>query len=229
MSDKKTLIVILVVVVMGLVLTWYVVQTPSELTISTDSEYIDKVTSIDNINIDRDFKYVSKGWPMGLSVTQTSAIGLSPEPYEILVKEPKYISDQVLYGYLILGNSEDNKISFVVDDLESEQHVLYVDKNNNEDLADDGSPYSNQGTGKLATIIFLNIDVISLAGEKIVRPYKLWFFINESSGKKRPRFYTRCHYKGQIMIGDLTSKSNGTYQIMQRLIKLIRIFRHQGI
>jgi len=150
------------------------------------------------INIDKDFEYVSKGHPLGLSVGQTQAVGLKPSPYETLQKEPVYGADEVVYGYIPLGNSGDTKISFAIDSSEDGKAVAYVDTNNNEDLTDDGPPHPNQGTGKFAALISLNVEVISASGKKIMRPYQFWFWIDASDS---PRFYTRCHYRGQVSIG----------------------------
>jgi hypothetical protein len=151
------------------------------------------------INIDEDFEYVPQGWPLGLSVGQTPAVGTSARSYEALVKEPEYGSGQVLYGYIPLGNSNDSNISFAVDTSSINNWVLYVDTNNNEDLTDDGPPRENEGTGKLAALISLHVEVITVSGETIVRPYQLWFWLTESES---PLFYTRCHYRSQISIGE---------------------------
>ena len=150
------------------------------------------------INIDKDFQYVSKGYPLGLSVGQTPAVGLNASPYETLRKEPAYGTGEVRYGYIPLGNSDDTKISFALVSSEEGKLVAYVDTNNNEDLTDDGPPCKNQGTGKFAALISLHVEVISSSGKKIKRPYQLWFWISASDS---PRFYTRCHYRGQISIG----------------------------
>lgn len=152
------------------------------------------------IDLYRDFTFVPQGWPLGLSVGQTSAGGLDYKPYETLQREPKYHSPEVLYGYLSLGNGEDPQITFVIDELERPTWVLYVDKNNNEDLTDDGPPHRNEGTLKLAANVSLDIDIVTSAGQKTKQPYKLWFWVNESNGEKWPRFYATCHYTGQISI-----------------------------
>lgn len=152
-----------------------------------------------SINIDKFFEYVSKGGPLGLSVGQTPAVGLSTKPYEVLNKEAEYGSGQVLYGYIPLGNSDDPNISFAVDRSSSDNWVIYIDTNNNEDLTDDGPPRSNEGTGKFAALISLHVEVISASGDKTVRPYQLWFWLAKS---EFPRFYTRCHYRSQISIGE---------------------------
>jgi serine/threonine protein kinase len=152
------------------------------------------------IDLYRDFKFVAQGWPLGLSVGQTSAGGLDYKPYETLIREPLYRSPEVLYGYFELGNGDDSRITFVIDELEQPTWRLYVDKNNNEDLTDDGPPYSNQGTLKLATNVSLDIDIMTSTSQKMKQPYKLWFWVNEFDGKKWPRFYATGHYMGQISI-----------------------------
>ena len=153
------------------------------------------------INIDRDFEYIPKGWPLGLSVGQTSVPALNTSPHGLLSKEPEYKSEEVLYGFLALGNAEDNEFTFVLDDLESENWIVYFDKNNNEDLTDDGPPLKNQGTGKFANILSLEVQVLLQSGDRLSREYKLWFWVNERDGHKYPKFYSRCHYRKNLNIG----------------------------
>lgn len=151
-----------------------------------------------HINIYRDFKYVPSGWPMGLSVGQTDAAGLKTVPFETLKREPAYSSPKPLYGYMRLGNSDDPLVSFALDKVESRQWELYVDKNNNEDLTDDGAPIENQGTLKMAATVELEIDTVMPDGKVIKAPYKLWFFTNTGG----PHFYATCHYAGKVRIGE---------------------------
>lgn len=160
------------------------------------------------INIDRDFEYIPKGWPLGLSPRQPSAPSLKtiPQslkttPHELLSKEPEYESEEVLYGFLTLGNAEDDEFTFVLDDLESETWIVHFDKNNNEDLTDDGVPLKNQGTGKFATILSLEVPVLLQSGERLSRQYKLWFWIKERDDGKYLKFYSRCHYRKDLRIG----------------------------
>ncbi|RMF92930.1 MAG: hypothetical protein D6736_02625 [Nitrospinota bacterium] len=151
-----------------------------------------------DIDIYRQFTFVHRGFPLGLSVGQSTAGGLSPRPYEKLRREPRYRSSQVLYGYLPLGNGEDTRISFVVDELEQPAWTLYVDRNNNEDLTDDGPPLHNQGTGRLATEISLPVEVVTAEGTRILTPYQIWFWID--ARRMLPYFYTRCYYRGQLLL-----------------------------
>ncbi len=153
------------------------------------------------INIDRDFEYIPKGFPLGLSTGQTSASALQTAPHEILSKEPEYKSEEVLYGFLALGNTEDNEFTFVIDDLESETWIVHFDKNNNEDLTDDGPPLKNEGTGQFAAILSLEVPVLLQSGDRLSRQYRLWFWIKERGGRKYAKFYSRCHYRMNLNMG----------------------------
>jgi len=156
------------------------------------------------VNVDRDFKYVPKESPLGLPFRQTAASALKKTPYERLSREPQYKSQKVQYGFLKLGNAKDNKYTFVIDDLESDTWIGYFDKNNNEDLTDDGPPLKNQGSGKFATMLALEVPVVFPRKRKPVnRPYNLWFSINNDGAK----FYSRCHYTGHVEVGEVITRT----------------------
>jgi|ETNmetMinimDraft_35_1059890.scaffolds.fasta_scaffold91436_1 hypothetical protein len=152
------------------------------------------------VDIYSQFTYVKKGFPLRLAAGHSIAIGLAGKPYEKLKRQPKYLSKKVLHGFLPLGNGQDRRISFVLDDLDKQTWSVWVDRNNNEDLTDDGGPIRNQGTGKMAAAFDVMIDV---AGPRSVaqRPYRVWFFVNQSGGKNWPRFYAQCYYGAWIRIG----------------------------
>jgi thiol-disulfide isomerase/thioredoxin len=150
-----------------------------------------------NLNIDRDFQYVPEGFPMGLGVGQTEAPPLDDHPPKSLSAEPKYHSPKVRYGYLLLGNSKDNRFTFALDDLEEKTFIAYFDRNNNGDLTDDGPPTQNQGTGEFAAIFEADVPIVLASGETVRRPYKFWLWGDENGAQ----FYTRCHYKAQVDIG----------------------------
>ncbi len=153
------------------------------------------------VDIYKDFYYEDSGWPFGMSAGQTRAAGMSPDPYEYISREPSYRSPKVLYGYIALGNSDDNHFNFALDGVGTSEWDLYVDKNNNKDLTDDGPPYKNEGTGKFAALISLEFEVINSKRQTILQPYKFWFWIDENKrGQKSPFFYSRCHYIGQLTI-----------------------------
>lgn len=153
------------------------------------------------INIDEDFAYVPDGWPFRLSQGQTSVTGLNPEPFETLSAEPEYKADQISYGYVSLGNSDDPKLSFAVTVTPDDEYSVYFDANNNENLTDDGPPQVNQGSGRFAAAIALDVEVLSGSGEKRYRPYRLWLWLPKSGS---PRMYSRCHHRGRIVIDGKT-------------------------
>ncbi|MBI5561333.1 MAG: hypothetical protein HY894_00530 [Deltaproteobacteria bacterium] len=149
-----------------------------------------------HINIYRDFDYAPTGWPMGLSSGQTRAAGLSDAPMEALVRQPVYSSPKPLYGYLRLGNTEDTTVSFVLDEVEKPGWALYVDRNNNEDLTDDGAPVRNKGTLKMSATVALDVDIAVPGGARMTAPYQIWFFVNGGV----PAFYATCHWAGRLRI-----------------------------
>lgn len=148
------------------------------------------------VNIYKDFQYVNQGWPLGLPVGQTRLPALTNRPQETLKAEPRYQDPQPLYGYFALSNAPDWRYSFVID---RTIWALYVDKNNNEDLTDDGPPAFNQGTGNLATALSLQLELIAPDGSAINQPYDLWFWYNEK--EQGAYFYPRFYYSGNLKIG----------------------------
>lgn len=163
------------------------------------------------VNIYTDFQYVNQGWPFGLSVGQTRLPALSEDPQESLKAEPRYHDAHPLYGYFALTNASDWRYSFAIDRVE---WALYVDKNNNEDLTDDGPPAFNQGTGVLASLLSLQLELIAPNGSVMKQPYDLWFWYNEKD--QNAYFYPRCHYAGQLQINGKMYKAIA-YQQFQHL------------
>jgi len=154
------------------------------------------------VTIDKDLKYVAEQPRMGIRPTWSPRTPAQPrpQPYLPLVKEPAYKSRQVLYGYVKLGNSNQNQFTYVLDDLETPMWVVYFDRNGNRDLTDDGPPLSNHGHIKLATGVALDVPIVNSSGATIARPYHLWFFVNELGGQVVADFYSTCHYQGSLRI-----------------------------
>lgn len=175
---------------------------PTKIPMSTSkpATVVTPVNGKVSINIYRDFVYVPSGWPLGLSVGQSNAVGVDTLSYERLNRQPDYRSDGALYGYLPLGNGNDRQISFVFDDVEQESWVAYVDANNNEDLTDDGPPLPNVGTGKIGIVTDVQVEILLPSGQQTVQPYRVWLWYIEEQGN--PRFYTQCHYAGKIVLDE---------------------------
>jgi thiol-disulfide isomerase/thioredoxin len=67
---------------------------------------------------------------------------LGAKPKETLKAEPKYQSKKPLYGVLKAGNGVDSLITVVVDEIDAKQSRIYIDRNNDEDLTNDGKSYA---------------------------------------------------------------------------------------
>ena len=160
-----------------------------------------------DVDIARDFTYVPEGWPMGMSAAEASAGGLAVTPSEVLRREPAFEGD-VLYGYLPLGNGDDRRVTFVVTHLDDPAWEIYVDRNNDEDLTDDGNPIRSQGTGRFSGAVPVEVEVKGADGRVHLRPYQVWLWLAESAdrdpSRARARFYARCYYKGAVTLGGET-------------------------
>jgi len=66
-------------------------------------------------------------------------ISLTTTPAESALTLPQFNTTTPKFGYLHLGNSDDPVISIALDENPGSS-LLYVDRNNNEDLTDDGDP-----------------------------------------------------------------------------------------
>lgn len=168
--------------------------------VKTDHVVVKKGAPILHVNIHRDFKYVNSGSPMGMAHGGTSASKLSAKPYEVLTAEPSYAA-KPRYGYLKLGNGVDQQVSFAF--VENDSGLLYLDKNNNEDLTDDGAPLKNLGSGAFAATAYLQIDVIASAGAKTKQPLNLWFYVNKDGAF----FYSICHWAGELELNGRAYKA----------------------
>lgn len=160
--------------------------------------------SLLSIDVYRDFKFVAAGFPGGLGPGQTNASALDTRPQERLYPEPRYESTGVLYGFIRLGNGRDPRISFVLDEIERPAWVLWVDKNNNQDLTDDGPPLANEGSGFMGATVNLHFEVERRGSQPVRRPYRIWFWVNENKNARpgparySARFYAVCHYAGRV-------------------------------
>jgi len=155
--------------------------------------------SIDNVCIDENFKYFIGAWDMDIPSGLPSSIKLSNDPEELLICEPNYRANTIYYGYFLLGNAEDNKYTFALDKTPDDRAILYVDKNNNEDLTDDGEPYKNKGYWLFASDIELEVKVFSHTEECITRLINIWFWIKDDQGKLQAKYRSNCYYKGYVM------------------------------
>ncbi len=146
------------------------------------------------LNLDVGFDYSSEGFPMGLSAGQTDAPLSTERPCKTLSKEPAYHSKVIWYGYLRLGNAEDNRFVFAIDESDKSPWYGYFDRNNNADLTDDGPPVI------ISANVEFDVAVVLPSGKTVHRPYKIWQWPNGNTGKPSLRFYSVCHHQARIPI-----------------------------
>jgi len=155
------------------------------------------------VDIYRDFRYVPRGWPMGRSVSQTGVGVLRDDPREKIVV-PEFTSrpDEILHGSFTLGNGGDPRIALVLA-REGDAWELWLDRDNDEDLTNDGPPLDNQGDGDiLAARVFLDVEVVSEVGGSALRPYDLWVWFNRSQEGRaiEGRIYGTNHWAGTVEV-----------------------------
>lgn len=157
---------------------------------------------------------------------QPRRIVLSPSPRESLLKLPEFKSPQPLFGTLVMGAGADTLITIVIDesplvptqsvatrrersDSTSRDHVhlIYVDKNNNQDLTDDGEPFWDDDHGDYLTKEILVEVSYFKDGANVAVPYPISFY----------RYKNRLHdsviaYRNGYREGEAALK-DGVYKI----------------
>jgi thiol-disulfide isomerase/thioredoxin len=131
-------------------------------------------------------------------------IALAAEPQEELSAEPEYASEKPLYGAMRLGDGPDTLVTLVVDEAEGETPRIYVDRNNDEDLTNDGD---GEWTRPSGSNLGLSGVVIDVDYKTATVPYTFEFY----------RFTTRLrdyvfYYRNASREGEITSDSK-SYKI----------------
>jgi serine/threonine protein kinase len=134
------------------------------------------------VDIYKDFEYKASDLPTGITVSETS-LATDSKASEKLTAEPSY-EDKARYGTISFGNGTDQSYVFAVD-----KDKIYVDKNNNEDLTDDGPPDSSGST------IDLKLENAS-AGSAQALPYRLVMTAKD----KNISISGRCYYAGKLKL-----------------------------
>jgi thiol-disulfide isomerase/thioredoxin len=160
-------------------------------TASADNDTADGVIKL---NLDLGFDYSSEGFPMGLGAGQSDAQSTGERPCKTLSAEPAYHSKQVYYGYLRLGNAEDNRFVFAIDESDKSPWFGYFDRNNNGDLTDDGPPCI------ISANVEFDVAVVLPNGKTANRPYRIWQWPNNQSSAPCIRFYSVCHHQIKLRL-----------------------------
>lgn len=133
-------------------------------------------------------------------------IKLEDHPREPLLKLPEFKSNHPRYGTLILGNGNDSLFTIILDESKQEGFsYLYIDKNNNEDLTDDGEPFWDEDKITYWTKDVL-LDVRYENNPQAAVPYQVSFYRYKNRLDDVIVAYRNCYRKGQIALKDTTYK-----------------------
>jgi hypothetical protein len=157
------------------------------------------------IDVDRDFRYEPTGFAMGRAAFQTALPALYREPPPELGFPETGTWDELTdawFGSIPLG-APTKAFHYAISSRDG-GWVLWVDRDGNGDLTNDGPPQGNEGTGNLLAAAVAVTTQVTHNGEARVRPYDLWIWFTASStgGPPAARFYARHHYRGVVSIGD---------------------------
>ncbi len=136
--------------------------------------------------------------PVGFKVgAVTAAIKLSEKPPQQIRKLPKFISPYQRYGQITLANGLE--FSFALD-LVSIDYQMYLDRNRNGDLSDDGPPLDNDGESGFASGLNFPLKVVSgvpgLDGE-----YKIWIYSTlESWQRWKILYFSMTQLQGELVL-----------------------------
>jgi hypothetical protein len=113
--------------------------------------------------------------PVGFKLGAVSKpLRLYDQPDHLFNQLPQFRGRQQKYGRLELANGQ--RYRFVLD-MADTGYQLYLDKNQNGNLRDDGAPLPNQGTGIFATTINLPLQQVTGMSE-FYGDYTLWVYTN---------------------------------------------------
>ena len=124
---------------------------------------------------------------------------LSPEPQESLVAEPEYQAEKPLYGTIRVGDSDDNMITLVVDEIEGETPRIFIDRNNDEDLTNDGDGAWGRTSSSTLGLSGVMIDV---AYSKESVPYTFEFYRFTTRLRDAVLYYRNSGREGEVISGD---------------------------
>lgn len=145
--------------------------------------------------------------PVDLEMTATHAFNtgavLSPDKPAAVTAEPVYQGGRHYYGYFNMGTAANHRYYFSVDILSSVLVHMYFDLNHNGNLADDGGPILNEGTGLFAARI--NIPFHQLVAESaFTGDFATWVYGSDFTTNEDNQIiehYSRTQLKGTVRLG----------------------------
>jgi hypothetical protein len=136
--------------------------------------------------------------PVGFKIgAVTQAVKLSERPSPQISKLPKFISPHQRYGKISLAGGME--YSFALD-LVSIDYQLYLDRNRNGDLSDDGSPYNNEGRNMFAGgLLFPLKDVTGVP--ELEGDYKIWLYTKEETWQRwKMLYFSMTQLQGELIL-----------------------------
>jgi thiol-disulfide isomerase/thioredoxin len=137
---------------------------------------------------------------MGSSVnySRPMQIKLSANRPDGIRAEPKYLSETPLYGTVQLGEGPNNRIIVVIDAAEGKTPRIYVDRNNDKDLTNDGSGEWTSASGSVQHLSNVVIDVPYATGPV---PYMFDFYRFTSPARDYILYYRNGWREGEVVSG----------------------------
>jgi len=127
---------------------------------------------------------------------------LTEKPPKEIIKKPDFKGTRQRYGKLTLGTQPDKTYCFVLDIQTDGSPVLYFDKNRNGNLADDGPPLKNKGSGVFATTVSIPIRRLIKEYDRKAN-FNIWIY---TKNWPEPTFhhYSRTQMKGRVYLNGKT-------------------------
>jgi len=124
-------------------------------------------------------------------------IAMTDQPASYLKRLPRFTGSRQKYGAIELAGGQ--RFGFSVD-AAPDGYQMYMDRNRNGNLRDDGPALRNQGNGIFASELTLSLPAVTgipeLQGE-----YKLWLFTNSKSwASGKLHHYCMTQLKGELML-----------------------------
>lgn len=126
-----------------------------------------------------------------------SSVELSQVPPVKLKAEPMYRSNQPLYACLRLGDADDNQVCVVLDEPEEGSPRLYIDRNNDRDLTNDGDGALTAEKPGYLEVFDVTIQVHYQTG---TMPYTLNFYRWKERSPKTLAFHRNSAREGELVV-----------------------------
>jgi hypothetical protein len=136
--------------------------------------------------------------PVGFKIAAVpQAIKLSSKPHSRVHRLPKFVAPKQKYGLIKLARGLE--FSFAID-MSASGYKMYLDRNRNGDLRDDGPPLINEGRSLFASRLSFPLKAVTgiprLDGE-----YQIWIYANPDSWQRGEMlYYSMTQLQGELLL-----------------------------